>query len=431
MADQIDSKADLGLVVPAALPFDDMKAKDLEECVYWLLDAMGARDLEWRTGGTGGGAADGGRDLEATFYQPTPDGEMEPQRWWIECKGRSRTVESDAVKSAVHTAAALPGLAYVVVVTNAAFSNPTRDWVKTWQIGHPTPRVKLWDRTTLVRLLSRQPRVVSRLFAQALSPEGRLAAVRDRFWNSLEYSPIASLKEFWVTRDVLPIAPLDRFALIANEIAHGSISERPWATQAEREQLLETLSIGLVNAAYLLVRASTVGIAQEPLINALAHVILAVLQDTPADALGPYILESIGSRNGKRLPDHVIEMLLLPILDRIATELQDVCSSDCRRISRSPSRLAVGAAAEDPIDTYWARFSKMPTATTDEPNKVLLIESHSEPCKVGFQLDADNGCPLFAMEPGLSNIVEFLHALKTVASVRREIKKLDEAFFEE
>jgi hypothetical protein len=52
-------------ILPASIPFADLKGKDLEESVYWLLDAMGAKDLEWCTGGTGGGAADGGRDLEA------------------------------------------------------------------------------------------------------------------------------------------------------------------------------------------------------------------------------------------------------------------------------------------------------------------------------------------------------------------------------
>jgi hypothetical protein len=33
-------------VLPAGIPFVELKARDLEECVYWLMDAMGARDLE-------------------------------------------------------------------------------------------------------------------------------------------------------------------------------------------------------------------------------------------------------------------------------------------------------------------------------------------------------------------------------------------------
>lgn len=55
-------------IIPSAIPFEHLKAKDLEECLFWLLDAMGAQNIEWRIGGTGGGAPDGGRDLEAHTY---------------------------------------------------------------------------------------------------------------------------------------------------------------------------------------------------------------------------------------------------------------------------------------------------------------------------------------------------------------------------
>jgi hypothetical protein len=34
------------LVIPSNIPWDNLKAKDLEECLYWLLDEMGAEDLE-------------------------------------------------------------------------------------------------------------------------------------------------------------------------------------------------------------------------------------------------------------------------------------------------------------------------------------------------------------------------------------------------
>jgi hypothetical protein len=37
-------------VLPASIPFADLKRKDLEECIYWLFDAVGAKDLEWRIG---------------------------------------------------------------------------------------------------------------------------------------------------------------------------------------------------------------------------------------------------------------------------------------------------------------------------------------------------------------------------------------------
>ena len=141
-------------ILPAAIPFAELKGKDLEECLYWLFDAMGAKDLEWRTGGSGGGAADGGRDLEAHFFTPGADNEIEPQVWWIECKGRSGTVKSDEVKSAVTNAQAKDNLDYIVIATNTQFSNPTRDWVKDWQQKYPRPKIKLWDSAHLERLLS-------------------------------------------------------------------------------------------------------------------------------------------------------------------------------------------------------------------------------------------------------------------------------------
>lgn len=76
--------SDSQFVIPSEIPFDTLRDRDLEECVYWLLDAMGAKDLEWRIGGTGAGASDQGRDLEATFFIPNPDGEVLRQKWWIE-----------------------------------------------------------------------------------------------------------------------------------------------------------------------------------------------------------------------------------------------------------------------------------------------------------------------------------------------------------
>lgn len=58
-------------VLPAGIPFAELKARDLEECVYWLMDAMGARDLEWHTGGIGGGAADATSKRPFTCLRPT------------------------------------------------------------------------------------------------------------------------------------------------------------------------------------------------------------------------------------------------------------------------------------------------------------------------------------------------------------------------
>ena len=81
------------LIIPSQIPWDRIKGKDLEELLYWLFDSMGAKDLEWRVGGKGSGAADQGRDLECSFYVSSPEGELIKQKWWVEAKGRKKTVE--------------------------------------------------------------------------------------------------------------------------------------------------------------------------------------------------------------------------------------------------------------------------------------------------------------------------------------------------
>lgn len=130
-------------VLPSSIPFDRLRSKDLEQCVYWLMDAMGAKDLEWRSGGAGDGAADGGRDLTAKFYLPGADGEPEIQNWWIECKGRKGTLDKTAVVEAVNNSQSRTDLDFIVVATNTQFSNPTRDWVQVWQAGRGRPKVKI------------------------------------------------------------------------------------------------------------------------------------------------------------------------------------------------------------------------------------------------------------------------------------------------
>ena len=193
-------------------------------------------------------------------------------------KGPDWHCRGDQVKAAVNNALGQGELAYLVVVTNTTFSNPTRDWVRNWQLTHPRPRVRLWDRETLERLLSRHPDVVLRLFSEALSPAGLLKAMQERFWNKLEYTPVRALMSFWTARDTMDIGALDRFALIANELAHGSIADRPWAVQAQPDAMLQTLHIGLVNAVPAAARHQVGSI--RPDLRGLSHLILVALQES-------------------------------------------------------------------------------------------------------------------------------------------------------
>lgn len=414
-------------ILPASIPFAELKGKDLEECLYWLFDAMGAKDLEWRTGGSGGGASDGGRDLEAHFYTPTADQELEPQVWWVECKGRSGTVEPGEVKEAVINAQAKDDLDYVVIATNTQFSNPTRDWIRVWQTSNSRPKVKLWDSAHLERLLSRHPEVVLRLFSEALSLDGQFRALESRFWNKLEFVSSPTLKKLWMARADAEFTAMGLFALIANEFANGNITHRPWGAVLSTASLVDVLHMGLVNVTYLMMRASKVGVEQTPLIRALAYLILCAINNLPPETVAELVVNSITRGEPDKFPEDVQTLLLMPIADQLLSEIQDVCSADCARII-TPNRQTL-TKDTDEIDDYWLRHEPTGLKESEAPTTHLRIEAYNEPCQVGFSVDKERSCPLFDIEPSIQNFGELLAIIKRVAVYRKAqaAKKRDAA----
>ena len=403
-------------LLPASIPFAELKARDLEECVYWLLDSMGAKDLQWRTGGTGGGAADGGRDLEALLYTPTADGEIEAQKWWIECKGRSGTVDPGEVKAAITNASAFDELDYVVIATNTQFSNPTRDWVKQWQAKNSSPKVKLWDHEQLELYLSHHPDVVLRLFSEALSLEGRFTAMESRFWNKVEFVSPKTLMDIWKARNEMEFTAMGVFALIANEFVHGSITHRPWAAILSPEFTMAVLSIGLYNAPYLALRSSRAGVDQAIVCRVFAYLILRALDVFSAKAVAEVISDSLNRGGDVLFPEDILKMLLMPIVDQLLSEIQDVCSSDCERMM-FVDRSAL-SAGKDEVESYWLRLAPDGLEEPQE-RKMLRLEKLHEPCVVGFPVDEHHHCPLFSFEPTVKNTADLLAIVERVVDFRK------------
>ncbi|MGY3582546.1 hypothetical protein ACVIGB_008389 [Bradyrhizobium sp. USDA 4341] len=84
------------------------------------------------------------------------------------------------------------------------------------------------------------------------------------------------------------------------------------------------------------------------------------------------------------MPEHIQQFLLMPIADQLLSEMQDVCSSDCPRMSLT-ERSAL-TDDKDEIDDYWLRLEP---DGLDEPGdrRTLRREFFNEPCAVGFPVD--------------------------------------------
>ncbi|MBB5753031.1 hypothetical protein [Prosthecomicrobium pneumaticum] len=413
MADE-ENGEERSWLIPSEIPFDELKGHALEECLFWLLDGIGARDLTWRVGSAGAGAADSGRDLEARFHVPDATGEIVPRQWWVECKGRAGTLETEAVKTSCNNVVANASVDCLVIATNTTFTNPTRDWVEKWQDRFPRPRILLWDRVVLERMLAQQPATVLRLFEGGLSSAGHLRAIRDRFWNLIEYSSIERIKRIWSERDTLQLGVMERFALIANEFAHGSIDERPWLGICPAKDILETFQYGMFNLIYLYARVMKTGSDQGPIIKTLAYLLLSTLRDFHPDLIREIFRITLRTDSDEPMPDPAVEFFVMPILDSLQTELQLVCSSDCERFSRRDSfKYWEGRA---PFESYWSRFGTRGIAPKSNNGSYHRLECTSKPCRIGFDLSDESGCPLYQVQAEMETLDTFLG---TVASVIR------------
>lgn len=383
------------LVIPSKIPWEEIKGKDLEEMLYWLLDEMGAKDLEWRIGGSSGGAADQGRDLEAFFYMPGPDGEIIRQKWWIEAKGRSKTVEARVVKEAIITAAGVHNVDVILIATNAQFSNPTRDWIEQFLITNPRPAVRLWDRNDLEKLICKHPSVISRLYTDALSLQGRLEVIRSQFWNHAYYSGTPNLSELWKCKAKLKWNNMSIIAVIAGEAANGDFVRRPWPLILSNDDLIEVLVLSIVNALPFIYRAQRSGITTEHYLKAVSYIVLVALDRLGTKIASKVIENCWDTSDCANYPKEIRRSSIYPVLRRLRDELFDVCTIDCTRVLTDPFVLD-----KKTIKDYWLRL-KLPEKqdkNDKKSKKILIIENFSSPCKAGFKLNKKRYCPLGTSE---------------------------------
>jgi hypothetical protein len=105
---------------------------------------------------------------------------------------------------------------------------------------------------------------------------------------------------------------------------------------------------------------------------------------------------------------------------------QDVCSSDCERISVFDRNTLT--EDKDEIKDYWLRLEPEGLEEPQE-QRVLRLEGLDAPCKVGFAVDKDNSCPLFGLKTTVENFPELLDIVKMVAAFRnaqaKEVREIE------
>jgi hypothetical protein len=121
----------------------------------------------------------------------------------------------------------------------------------------------------------------------------------------------------------------------------------------------------------------------------MAYLILVALDRFSAKSVRALLDKAWELTDSASYPEKVRQMILAPILRQILGELHDVCTSDCPRISTRPITLD-----EREIEAYWDQL-RLPADELARPkdSRILVIEWHDTPCKVGFELNREHRCP--------------------------------------
>jgi hypothetical protein len=406
------------LVIPSNIPWSEVKGDKLEELLYWLLDDMGAKDLQWRKGSAYGYVSDMGRDIEAVFQIPTPDGELESQKWWVQAKGRGRTVEPNAVKGILNNILGRNDVDIVIIATNTHFSNPTRDWTSKWQESHPRPKVRLWSRIELERLLRQHPNVVAHLFPMALSSQGKMQVISSRFWSQHFLSGEKDLSQLWDERQQLRVSWDNVLPLIVAEAANGDLNTRQWATLIDINEFEKLLVLAITNILFLSKRAEDYGVGQKPLLEAISYLVELATIRLDFDRALALFENPWKFTNSGAVPEGFLRYIQSILISRIQDNLREICSSDCHRVD-------TGEMHSHKLKNFWSRFRlEIPTQAVESlpTESYLVIQDLGAACKAGLSLDKGSSCPLFEELPkgelSREQVRQFLLACRMIIQYR-------------
>jgi hypothetical protein len=90
-----------------------------------------------------------------------------------------------------------------------------------------------------------------------------------------------------------------------------------------------------------------------------------------------------------KFPKELQGIFVTPMIGRLESELFDICQSDCHRVSTELRLLS-----KKQVEHYWDRLRVQKSApASDEEKEVFFLEATTLPCKVGFEMTKERGCP--------------------------------------
>lgn len=369
-------------------PIDNLRPDEFEKLAFYLLDDMGFKSLEWRKGGEGVSATDGGRDLSGKYAKVEPDDSIIIENWWVEVKHRSNTLKKTTVQSIIINSTARKDVDVIAIFTNNVISNSTLDWIKEFQNTHSKPRVVVWQKHDIERILRKYPKTASLFFLCSLTIPEQRESIKQRFWNNINYPTISEVELFWKNLPSLKWDGSELLPFIVADNAMDGVTKRKWGFAIEEELLREVLLVGLINVPFLVMRSEQQGQSQRPFMRGLEYLLQVALIRLDLDQVVELLLNMFDyAEFSSPPPIDLYKFVLHPLIGNIYSDLLRNCSKDCERygiITSEHNKLG---------DAYFQKFAKNTEKDSNDTDPFVLISLNTYECKLNL-VPVEVHCPL-------------------------------------
>ena len=391
-----------------------------EKLIYFLLDSIGMKNIIWRKGGPGVSATDGGRDLECEDNIIERDGSVRTEKWWVEVKYRTNTLEKIKVQETLMNAVVNPDVDVIGIATNNVVSNPTKDWINMFKEENKTKRIVIWEGYHLEKIINDNPSLIYRFFPSTLTLKGRFDVINTRFFSYLQLPSGTDLIDLWENKQNLKFSPKTVLPIILAEAKFGDLVERQWGLWFEKDLLLETFIIGLLNIIYLSHKCEALGKDSLFIMGGMEYLLLSNLINFKAEeiteSIDINILHNLFKNNQEESENSygLIQIILEPIIFNICFKLLEVCDQNylCKKLS----------LGSDIKNEYIKKFI---SNEINENRPLLIIQNLKENCKFDLEIP-DNNCPLMYIKDNhkITDKNSLLKVLEIIQKVFTELRDI-------
>jgi len=135
------------------LDFSHLDSTQFEAFCFDLLHCLDFKHIDWRKGtGTHASPADQGRDIQCETHHAAPDGTLDRETWFIECKHLARSVPPTTIESLLSWATA-ERPAKALIITSSYLSNPCKEYIQKYVANNKPPfKIHWWENAKLKML---------------------------------------------------------------------------------------------------------------------------------------------------------------------------------------------------------------------------------------------------------------------------------------